>query len=56
MFYCDDCAIKKGLNMTMFKSVGPCEVCGERKECSDLPCKDLTREPMLPNKQKTVKG
>lgn len=56
MFYCDACAIEKDWNMTMFKSVGPCEVCGKTKECSDLPCKKLTEEPMFTNKKKTVKG
>lgn len=52
MFYCDSCAIKNGWNMTLFKSMGPCEVCNETKACSDLPCKKLTEEPAFPELKK----
>jgi hypothetical protein len=46
MFYCDECAIKRNWNMTAFKSFGPCEICGIRSECSDLPSSKLQGGPM----------
>lgn len=55
MFYCDECAKKKNWNMTFFKSIGLCEVCGKKRECSDLPSKDLTKEPTFPEQKKIEK-
>ncbi len=41
MFYCDDCAEKRGWLKTIGKSVGPCEICGKTKECNDRPSSEL---------------
>jgi len=35
MFYCDECAEKKALAKTFFKSYGACELCKQTKECND---------------------
>ena len=37
MFYCDDCALKEGWRITMCKSMGECEKCGQPEMCSDHP-------------------
>ena len=42
MFYCDSCGTKKGwLTDTCFKSMGPCEICGEVLVCNDVSSKYL---------------
>lgn len=51
MFYCDDCAKKNDWNITLFKSIGLCEVCNKMRVCSDLPSKKLTRKPAFFNKK-----
>ena len=43
MFYCDQCAVKNSWCETVAKSVGKCEICGERRECNDRPSKLLPR-------------
>lgn len=55
MFYCDECAIKKGWNMTFAKSFGPCEVCNKTRECSGLPSNRLTNIPSIPSKKLSKK-
>ena len=41
MFYCDGCAAPRKWPQTIFKSEGPCEVCGRIAVCSDMPSRDL---------------
>lgn len=42
MFYCDPCGRKRGWPVERgFKSSGPCEICGDRALCNDVPSKDL---------------
>ncbi len=36
MFFCDDCAEKKGWETSWIKSQGPCEVCHYTAICSDV--------------------
>ena len=43
MFYCDECAKKKGWPETLFKSAGVCEVCGRVKVCNNRKSSDLPR-------------
>jgi len=43
MFYCNECAKKKNWPVTMFKSAGTCEICGDTKECSEMPSSKLPR-------------
>ncbi len=33
MFYCNECAIKMGVGLSLFKADGPCDVC-----LKDVPC------------------
>lgn len=35
MFYCDPCASKKHWPITLSRSNGKCEVCGEVRVCND---------------------
>lgn len=35
MFYCDECAEKGGYIISIFKSVGPCELCGKTRACNN---------------------
>jgi len=44
MFYCDKCAKEKNWPITAFKSMGPCEICGLKKECNEMPSKDLPKK------------
>lgn len=41
MFYCQACADRNGYPETMFKSEGPCEVCGTVAVCNERASKDL---------------
>ena len=43
MFYCEKCSIKKDWPFWdwMFKSRGPCEICGITKICVDVKSSDL---------------
>lgn len=41
MFICKDKCIKLYNNIGFFTSLGPCEICGERKVCYDIPSKNL---------------
>lgn len=41
MFICVDKCIKLYNNSGILMSYGPCEICGERKECYDIPSKYL---------------
>jgi len=52
MFVCDDCSIKNDWNMSMFKSFGNCEICKEKKLCSDVHHSKLTTEPMFKKEEK----
>lgn len=69
MFYCDECAKEKGWPESMFRSRGPCEVCGEVRVCSqrksiDLPSNARVLEGMnaaakrlgLPTNAEVVRG
>ena len=47
MFYCTDCQKKEEWPEGIRTSVGPCEVCGETKECYDVPSSQLPKK--LPN-------
>lgn len=35
MFYCNECADKKGLDKTLLQSYGPCEICKKTTRCND---------------------
>lgn len=41
MFYCDECAEKNGWPNTLFKSIGPCELCGKRTLCNERKSSEL---------------
>jgi hypothetical protein len=42
MFYCDPCAeANRWPESFLSKSVGPCEVCGRRRVCNDVPSSQL---------------
>jgi len=41
MFYCDLCREKNGWPMSLFKSMGPCELCRKTTVCNDVPSGDL---------------
>lgn len=41
MFYCEGCAARKGWPHYGYGSLGPCEVCGKRAVCADVPSKYL---------------
>lgn len=45
MLYCDPCAEPRGWPVTMFRSHGRCECCGETRVCSDLPSSQLPLPP-----------
>jgi hypothetical protein len=36
VFFCDPCAKRKDWPESMFKSVGPCEVCGNTRMCNEV--------------------
>ncbi len=45
MFYCNECAEKKGWEKnTVFKSYGNCEVCGKTTTCNDKPSGYLSKK------------
>ncbi len=48
MFYCDKCADEKDWPKTLFRSLGNCEICGEKTCCTDMPSKMLPL-PKTPN-------
>jgi len=41
MFYCDACAKKNRWPIGLVRSSGSCEVCGKKRECSDVPSSKL---------------
>ena len=41
MFYCNNCAEQQGYPKTTFTSAGPCEICGNRRGCNDVPSSKL---------------
>jgi hypothetical protein len=42
MFYCDPCADKrKWPKSSIRKSFGPCELCSNKRDCSDIPASEL---------------
>ncbi len=41
MFYCDKCRDSNEWPDTLSKSDGPCECCGKKRLCNDIPIKDL---------------
>lgn len=45
MFYCDTCAKARNWPEAFTKSVGPCEVCGNRTLCNDRPSSTLPKPP-----------
>lgn len=47
MFYCNECADKKGYPRTYSKSYGMCEVCREVSSCNDLPSGCLSKYATL---------
>ena len=44
MFYCEGCAKKNDWPESIFKSRGPCEVCGKVCACNDIPSSALPKE------------
>lgn len=53
MFYCDKCADENGYPKTAFKSMGPCECCGNVRVCNDRPSSSLPMPTV--NKSKKAK-
>jgi len=41
MFYCNECAEKKGYPITIGRSQGCCEFCGRHANCNDMPSSKL---------------
>lgn len=41
MFYCTQCAKEAGWPEKVFKSLGPCEICGHTRPCNDVPSRLL---------------
>jgi hypothetical protein len=41
MFYCDECATERKYPLTIFKSLGKCELCGICKPCNEVAAKNL---------------
>lgn len=41
MFFCDTCRVKKGWPESLFKSRGPCEVCGHIEICNEVRSSNL---------------
>ena len=37
MFYCDGCAKEKEYPVSMARSLGSCEICGNKRVCNDVP-------------------
>lgn len=50
MLYCNDCAKKNNYPPTFFKSLGTCEICGEKRPCNDRASSTLPK----PTKQEEV--
>ncbi len=50
MFYCDKCADEKDWPKTWFRSLGNCEICGEKARCIDMP----SIMPPLPKTPKPI--
>ena len=46
MFFCDLCANKNKWPDSIMKSEGPCEMCGKRALCNDVPSKYLPSPPV----------
>lgn len=42
MFYCDPCGESRGWPQGFARSRGPCEVCKEVRDCSDVASKNLS--------------
>lgn len=41
MFFCNECANKKGWPQSFSRSRGRCEVCGEIADCNEVPSSEL---------------
>ncbi|MFA6096529.1 MAG: hypothetical protein WC788_02775 [Candidatus Paceibacterota bacterium] len=41
MFYCEKCREENKWPKSLFKSYGPCEMCGKVRECNDVPSRCL---------------
>lgn len=52
MFYCMACAEKNDYPETLFKSRGPCELCGSVAPCNDLPTRRLNEYDRRANEEK----
>ena len=50
MFYCNDCAKKYEYPETLFKSVGKCECCGEKKVCNEMKSSELPKPKYEPDR------
>lgn len=37
MFYCNACAIRRDWPRSIVRSYGRCELCGNARECNDMP-------------------
>jgi hypothetical protein len=37
MFYCERCAIERDWPISLSHSYGPCEICGRRTHCNNVP-------------------
>lgn len=46
MFFCDTCAKKKKWPKSLAQSFGPCEVCGVKTICNDVPTAALPKDEM----------
>ncbi len=43
MFYCNECAIRLGYPISIFKSVGNCEICTKEAICNDVKSSNLPK-------------
>ncbi len=50
MFFCETCRKDREWPESMFKSVGPCEVCGKKSECNEV------KSSLLPVRSQSTKG
>jgi len=49
MFYCDECAKKRGWPESFMKSKGPCEICDRVAVCNDIPSGALPMSKLEPS-------
>jgi hypothetical protein len=48
MFYCDSCAVVKGLPLTKVKSFGNCDVCDDLCDCNETFSIQIERPKHIP--------